>query len=102
MIGSVKYQNFLTPDNLAFCQRLAAAENVDIVAAKTYTKDTIICYRNCVNVQITNENLQRINDWVGGVIAYKVLNQGEPVPAKEVNLYRQAKGELLKALEEQQ
>ena len=101
MNGSVKYQNFLTDANLAFCQRLAASENVDIVAANTHTKDTVICYRNGVNVQITNENLQRIEDWVGGLIVYKILNQGEPITEKEMNLYRAAKAEILKALEEQ-
>lgn len=95
-MSSVKYQNFLTADNLAFCQRLAAANNLDIVAANTHTKDTVICYRNGVNVQVTNENLQRVSDWVVGVIAYKILNQGYPVPEKEISIYRQAKAEKLK------
>jgi hypothetical protein len=88
---SVKYQNFLTIENAAFCQKLAASENVDIVGINTDTKNTIICYRNGVNVPILNDNLQRVDNWVGGLIVYKILNQGEPIPEKLMSEYRKAK-----------
>ena len=102
MIGSVKYQNFLTDENLRFCQKIAAEKGLDVVAVNVNTKNGVAFFKNKQNIYVADENLQLVPFWIGGKIVYTILNQGEPVPVKLINEYRQAKGELLKALEEQQ
>jgi len=88
---SVKYSNLLTDENLRFAQKLASSENVDCVAINTYSKDTVVFYKNGVNIELIHSDLQRIENWVGGLIVYKILGQGQPIPEKQMSEYRQAK-----------
>lgn len=60
MIGSVKYQNFLTDANLAFCQRLAAAENGGKVNAEKHALGLLSLGRVFLSVYLS----------IGGILFY--------------------------------
>ena len=88
---NIKHTNFLTPENLQFVQKLASAQNIDCVAVNTYSKDTVVFYQNGVNIEIVHKDLQRIENWAGGLIVYKILGQGQPIQEKQISEYRAAK-----------
>jgi len=86
----VKNHTFLTDENLAFIQRLASAENVDCVGIKNVQKNHVIFYKNGVNIEMIHESLQRVDNWIGGLIVYKIVGVGEQIQMP-TNEYRNSR-----------